>query len=253
MDPKHRFTDRVTNYAKGRPGYPSQIIDVLRNNCGLTKTAVIADIGSGTGILAQMLCDYAQHVIGVEPNEAMRAASQDLLADKANFLAVNGSAENTGLPATSVDLITSAQAFHWFDQGEARHEFMRILKPSGFTALIWNDRRMTGSRFAEAYEQLLVDFGVDYQEVQSRGRASGENLERFFGHSEIKRATIPNVQRLDREGFIARATSASYMPNESHAQHGAMLEAARRIFEENRSGDHVVMEYDTRIYYAQMS
>lgn len=253
MDPKHRFTDRVANYAKGRPGYPGEVISVLRNNCGLTKTAVVADIGSGTGILAEMLCDYAQNVIGVEPNDAMRAASQELLANKRNFLAVNGSAENTGLPATSVDLITSAQAFHWFDQGEARHEFMRILKPNGFTALIWNDRRLVGTRLSEAYEKLLEGFGVDYKDVQSRGRDTAENLERFFGHSEIKRATVPNSHRLDRDSFLARATSASYMPNESHSRHGAMIEEALRIFEENRSGDHVVMEYDTRIYYAQMS
>jgi SAM-dependent methyltransferase len=253
VDPKQRFSDRVASYSKGRPGYPTQVIDVLRNNCGLTNTAVVADVGSGTGILAQMLCDYAQKVIGVEPNDAMRVASQELLADKQNFLAVNGSAENTELPATSVDLITSAQAFHWFDQGEARHEFMRILKPNGFTALIWNDRRMTGSRLAEAYERLLLEFGVDYQDVQSRGRATAENLERFFGHSQIKRATIPNEHRLDRDNFIARATSASYMPNESHERHGSMVEAALRIFDENRRGNHVVMEYDTRIYYAQMS
>jgi ubiquinone/menaquinone biosynthesis C-methylase UbiE len=253
VDPKHRFTDRVVNYFKGRPGYPDQVIDVLRNNCGLTNTAVVADIGSGTGILAHTLCSYAQSVYGVEPNDAMRAASKQFLASKPNFVAVNGAAENTGLPATSVDLITVAQAFHWFDQGEARHEFMRILKPNGFTALIWNDRRMAGSRFAEAYEQLMSDFGGDYQEVQSRGRASAENLERFFGHNQVKRATVPNSQHMDLDQFIARVRSASYMPNESHPLHKEMLGEARRIFEKNRTGDHVVMEYDTRIYYAQMS
>jgi ubiquinone/menaquinone biosynthesis C-methylase UbiE len=253
VDAKHRFTDRVVNYFKGRPGYPAQVIDVLRSHCGLTNTAVVADIGSGTGILAHTLCNYAQSVYGVEPNDAMRAASKELLSNKPNFVAVNGAAENTGLPATSVDLITVAQAFHWFDQSEARHEFMRILKPNGFTALIWNDRRMTGSHLAEAYEQLLVDFGVDYRDVKSRGRAAAENIERFFGHSQIKRSTIANSQRLDCDGFIARATSASYMPGESHPHHRAMVEAARRIFEENHSGDYVVLEYDTRIYYAQMS
>jgi len=226
---------------------------VLRNHCGLTNTTIVADVGSGTGILAAMLCEHAQSVYGVEPNEAMRKAGLEFLTGNTNFTAVEGSAENTNLPATSVDLITVAQAFHWFDQKEARHEFMRILKPNGFAALIWNDRKTTGSHLAEAYEQLLVDFGSDYQEVQSRGRATLENLERFFGHSEIKRATIANSQSLERDGFVERAISASYMPNEAHPRHREMVQAAQRIFDENRTGGHVVLEYDTNVYYAQMS
>lgn len=253
MDTKERFTDRVASYVKARPGYPSEVMDVLRNHCGLTNTTFVADIGSGTGILARMLSEHAQSVYGVEPNQAMRNASLDFLTGYTNFIAVDGAAENTNLPATSVDLITVAQAFHWFDQKEARHEFMRILKPNGFAALIWNDRKTSGSNLAEAYEQLLMDFGTDYQEVQSRGKATLDNLERFFGHSEIKRATIPNTQSLERDGFVERAISASYMPNESHPKYQAMVKEAHRIFDENRTGGHVVLEYDTNIYYAQMS
>ncbi len=253
MDSKLRFTDRVATYVKARPGYPAKLTDVLRNGCGLTTTSVVADVGSGTGILSRMLCEHAQAVYGVEPNDAMRTASQEFLADQSNFIAVNGAAENTNLPGTSVDIITAAQAFHWFDQKEARHEFMRILKPNGWTVLIWNDRRRDGSPISEAYEQLLVDFGTDYLEVQSRGKATLENLERFFGHSEIKRASTPNSQDLDRDSFVERAISASYMPNETHPRYREMVQAAQRIFDKNRSGGHVVLEYDTNIYYAQMS
>jgi SAM-dependent methyltransferase len=253
VDTKERFTDRVATYAKARPGYPAKLTDVLRNGCGLTTTSVVADIGSGTGILSRMLCEHALAVFCIEPNEAMRTASQEFLAGQSNFIALHGSAENTTLPATSVDLITVAQAFHWFDQKEARHEFMRILKPNGWTALIWNDRRRDGSPLALAYEQLLVDFGTDYLEVQSRGKAGIENLERFFGHSEIKRASIPNSQDLDRNSFVDRAISASYMPNESHPKYDAMVREAQRIFDENRTGGRVFLEYDTNIYYAQMS
>jgi SAM-dependent methyltransferase len=253
VDTKERFTDRVATYAKARPGYPAKLTDVLRNDCGLTNTTIVADIGSGTGILSRMLCDHAQAVYGVEPNDAMRGASQEFLAEQRNFVAVNGAAENTNLPATSVDLITVAQAFHWFDQKEARHEFMRILKPNGWAALIWNDRHREGSPLAEAYEQLLMDFGTDYLEVQDRGKATLDNLERFFGHSEIKVASIPNSQDLDRDSFVERAVSASYMPNETHPRYREMVQAARRIFDENRTGLHVVLEYDTNIYYAQMS
>src|SRR4051794_29397386 len=253
VDTKERFTDRVASYVKARPGYPPEVLDVLRKHCGLANTSIVADIGSGTGILARMLCEHAQSVYGVEPNEAMRKASLEFLTGHTNFIAVDGAAENTNLLATSIDLITVAQAFHWFDQQEARHEFMRVLKPNGFAALIWNDRKTTGSNLAEAYEQLLLDFGTDYPEVQSRGRASLENFERFFGHSEIKQATIPNSQSLERDAFVERAISASYMPNESHPRYQSMVKEAQRIFDENRTGGHVVLEYDTNIYYAQMS
>jgi ubiquinone/menaquinone biosynthesis C-methylase UbiE len=253
VDPKERFTDRVETYTKARPGYPAELVDLLRNDCGLTGTSIVADIGSGTGMLSRLLAEHAHTVYGVEPNDAMREASQQYLAGRKNFIAMKAAAENTGLPATSMDLITVAQAFHWFDQSEARHEFMRILKPNGFAVLIWNNRRMSGSPLAEAYEQLLVDFGTDYKDVQSRGKATLENMERFFGHSQIKKASIPNSQDLDRESFVARAISASYMPNESHPRYGEMVTAARRIFDENRSGGYVVLEYDTSVYYAQMS
>ncbi len=253
VDPKLRFTDRVASYVKARPGYPAEVVDVLRNNCGLTSSSLVADVGCGTGMLARMLCEHAHAVYGVEPNDAMRVAALESLAPYSNFTAVNAAAENTTLPATSVDLITVAQAFHWFDQKEARHEFMRILKPNGFTALIWNDRKTSGSPLAEAYEQLLVNFGTDYAEVQSRGKQTLDELERFFGHSEIKRATIPNEQHLERDAFVERAISASYMPNESHPRYREMVAAAQEIFDQNRAGGTVVLEYDTNVYYAQMS
>ncbi len=253
MDPKVRFTDRVASYVKARPGYPRELVELLRNECGLTNSSVVGDIGSGTGILSRMLCEIAGTVYGIEPNDAMREAAAEYLSGYSNYVPLKGEAEKTGLPATSLDLITAAQAFHWFHLDDARHEFLRILKPNGWTALIWNDRREHGSKLAEAYEQLLVDYGTDYTEVQSRGKSSVENLERFFGHSQIKRASFPNAQKLDRESFLQRVFSASYMPNEGHPRHQAALEAAWKIFDENQSGGQVVLEYDTNVYYAQMS
>jgi ubiquinone/menaquinone biosynthesis C-methylase UbiE len=253
MDSKTRFSDRVESYTKSRPGYPPELVQLLREQCGLNPNSVVADIGSGTGILSRMLTEIANSVYGVEPNEEMRKAGESYLAGRTNFFSVAGSAENTGLPATSVDLITSAQAFHWFDQSEARHEFMRVLKPNGFSALIWNDRKFEGSPFAEAYETLLVNFGTDYKDVHSRGKAAVQDLDRFFGHSQYKKGTLPNAQKLSREGFVGRVLSASYMPNVNHPLYERTLQEVDRIFAEYQQDGTVVLEYDTNVYFGQMT
>lgn len=252
MDSKTRFSDRVFSYRKSRPGYPAELLQLLRQECGLNPNSVVADIGSGTGILARMLSEVAQVVYGVEPNPEMREAGESFLADRPNFISVNGAAENTELPATSTDLITVAQAFHWFDQKETRHEFMRILKPNGFAALIWNDRQIDGA-LAEAYENLLMDFGTDYAEVQRRGKAALQDFDRFFGHSQYKHASFENTQALDRDGFFGRVLSASYMPGTEHPQHAPMLDELSRIFAAHEKDGQVILEYDTNVYYGQMT
>jgi ubiquinone/menaquinone biosynthesis C-methylase UbiE len=238
---------------KARPGYPAELIPLLREKCGLHSTNVVADIGSGTGMLSLLLCGIAQAVYGVEPNQAMREAGEAYLAECQNFVSVNGAAENTTLLGTSVDLITVAQAFHWFNHDDARHEFLRVLKPNGWTALIWNDRKMQGSPVAEAYEQLLLDFGTDYAQVKQQGKSSLETLDRFFGHSQYKQATFKNVQRLDRDSFRERVISASYMPASGHLKYPAMLSAVDSVFDKHQDSGNVVLEYDTNVYYGQMS
>lgn len=253
MDPRVRFTDRVSSYVAARPSYPSELIELLRSDCGLNPSSVVADIGSGTGILARMLCEHAQTVYGVEPNEAMRQAGESFLKDRKNFVSVNGSAESTSLPGTSVDLITVAQAFHWFHPEDTRHEFLRILKPNGWTALIWNNRKLEGSSLAEAYEQLLVTFGTDYEQVKSRGKAVLDSFERFFGHSQFRTASFKNDQTLDRQGFLDRVLSASYMPGREHPRHAATRKAVEQVFEDNQKDGQVTLEYDTNVYYGQMS
>src|SRR5581483_3170519 len=146
-------------------------------------------------------------VIGVEPNGPMREAGKQFLGSYPNVEMVEGTAEGIPLPGTSVDFITAGQAFHWFNQKEARHEFMRILKPNGWAVLIWNDREFTGSKFAYAYESLLQKFGTDYAEVHQRGKATPTTFEQFFGNSAFEKAEFPNHQRLDREGLVARVLS----------------------------------------------
>jgi len=149
-----RFSDRVENYVRYRPGYPPEMIETLKSECGLTPTRVVADIASGTGIWTRMLLEHGNGVFGVEPNAEMREAGEHLLAGFPNFTSVGGSAEATTLPDHSVDFVTAAQAAHWFKRDLARREFARILKQGGWLVLLWNERRTESTPFLRAYEQL---------------------------------------------------------------------------------------------------
>ena len=151
-DPKTRFSSRVGDYIKYRPAYPIEILDLLADSCGLNPDSMIADVGSGTGILSKLFLDNDNTVVGVEPNREMREASEKRLADYARFTTLEGSAEATHLPAHAMDFMLAAQAFHWFDRDKARAEWLRVLRPGGWAVLIWNDRRIDSSPFLAAYE-----------------------------------------------------------------------------------------------------
>ena len=159
-DAKQRFSNRVADYIRYRPGYPSTCLDLLREECGLQPAHVVADIGSGTGLLSKLFLDNGNRVFGVEPNAEMRSAGEEYLQEYANFSSVNGSAEETTLPSQSIDFITAGQAFHWFEPAKAKREFQRILKPGGWVVVVWNERRIFESRFGKEYEKLLGRFRI---------------------------------------------------------------------------------------------
>src|SRR5580692_6141722 len=115
-----RFSGRVENYIRYRPGYPLEVLNSLKTECGLTSRHVIADIASGTGIWTRMLLENGNPVFGVEPNAEMRAAGERLLAEFPKFTSMDGTAEATTLPDHSMDFATAAQAAHWFDRKRAR-------------------------------------------------------------------------------------------------------------------------------------
>src|ERR1700758_3146981 len=173
-----RFSDRVENYVRYRPGYPPEALQALRSQCRLSSDHAIADIASGTGIWARMLLQNGNRVFGVEPNAEMRQAGERLLAGFPNFTSVAGTAEATTLPNESVDVVTAAQAAHWFDRERARREFVRILKPGGWLVLLWNERLTDATAFLRAYEQLLLTFGTDYADV--RHERTTEAVNEFF-------------------------------------------------------------------------
>ncbi len=246
MRPTERFSDRVENYIKYRPQYPREVLDFLRAELKLAPSSVVADIGSGTGILSQLFLENGNTVYGVEPNPSMREAGEKLLRDFPSFKSVEGSAEATTLADESVDFVTAGQAFHWFDVPRARRELARILRPDGWAILIWNNRRTESTAFLREFEKLLHEYGTDYTSVSMK-YAHEESLQQFFQQGFSLRV-FDNFQNFDYEALRGRLLSASYVPLEGSA-HDALFGKMRELFEEHQTGGRIKFEYDTQVYY----
>lgn len=250
-DPTQRFSDRVENYVKYRPGYPAQTIPFLAQAIGLRPDSVIADVGSGTGILTGLFLRNGNPVFAVEPNKEMRAAAERLLAGYPDFTSLDGTAEAIPLPDHSVDFVTAGQAFHWFDAAKARAEFGRVLQPGGWVVLIWNDRRLEVSEFSAAYEALLQRYATDYRHVNHQNLDEAA-FTRFFGSGGYKIQAFENVQYFDLAGFTGRLLSSSYAPLAGHPAHAPMLAELPVIFERYQRNGQVSFEYQTQVYYGQL-
>jgi SAM-dependent methyltransferase len=250
-DSKQRFSDRVENYIRCRPSYPPQAIELLRSECGLTPQSVVADIGSGTGILSNLFLENGNRVLGVEPNQEMRSAGERLLADYKAFTSISGSAEQTGLADGSVDLVAAGQSFHWFDRTRARSEFRRILKPGGWVVILWNNRLTDSTSFLRAYEELLLRCGTDYAQIDHKN-ITEDVLREFFQPGEFRRKLLPNEQVFDFEGLKGRALSSSYVPGEGHAMHAAFMEELETIFKQHNHAGRIAFAYETQVYYGRV-
>lgn len=250
LNPKSRFSNRVENYVRYRPGYPADIIALLHNECGLTKDSVIADIGSGTGKLSELFLNAGCKVFGIEPNKEMREAGERM--NHPNFTSVDASAEETTLPAGSVDFVTAGQAFHWFDLDRCRPEFQRILKPGGRVIIIWNDRQDDTTPFLAAYEKLLEQFGTDYAQAHHRRADKPEVIRAFFGN-EPRFKNFHNVQQFDFEGLKGRLLSSSYAPVAGQPKYEEMLAELKRIFDRHQKHGTIAFEYDTHVYYGRLT
>ncbi|MBP7807911.1 MAG: class I SAM-dependent methyltransferase [Bacteroidia bacterium] len=252
----NRFSDRVDNYVKYRPHYPAEVIDFLKTEKIIFENAVIADIGSGTGISAELFLKNGYKVFGVEPNEPMREAAERILqnySDKNLFVSVNGKAEATSLGNNSVDVIVCAQAFHWFNNDTFKNECKRILKPNGQVVLMWNDRRTDTTDFLKVYEDFLQMFGTDYKEINHKNTQETSQFDNFFGKQNHKEKSFYNYQDVDFAGLKGRVLSSSYMPNEEHKDFEFMIYCLKKIFMRYQENGMVRLDYDTKIYFGQLS
>ncbi|MGA7884493.1 MAG: class I SAM-dependent methyltransferase [Acidobacteriaceae bacterium] len=265
-NPTERFTGRVESYRRYRPGYPRELVEWLRTDCGLRSDAAVVDVAAGTGLLTEILLEAGFAVTALEPNDEMRAACATLEARYPKLRCVAGKAEETGLPDASADLITVAQAMHWFDLERTRAEFARILnhpaeqarrgprvvKPGGGCAVIYNNRRLGGDAFHDGYERLLKEFGTDYLNVKEQ-HIGRKRLAEFFAPAEMRCRTFPNAQSLTLEALEGRILSSSYIPQPGHPRFAEMQAAIRQLFAETERNGTVSIEYDCVACWGRIS
>jgi SAM-dependent methyltransferase len=247
-----RFTRTVENYVKYRPGYPFEVVEFLQRTCQLTDAAVVVDVASGTGFLAEIFLKNGNQVIGIEPNADMRAAGQQHLRNYPRFTSISATAETTTLDANSVDLITAGQAFHWFDKEKSRQEFARILKPDGWVALVWNIAR-NKTPFMVAYEQIWLNYlAPPSTSIETDRQAIEADLRTWYAPGIVNFESFNNSQVVDFDGLRGRILSSSYSPAPEHPKYSPMLEELEAIFQAHQVNGKVTIEYECRVCYGQL-
>ena len=246
-----RFSDRADDYVKYRPHYSPEVVQALQQACGLRPQHLIADVGCGPGLLAEIFLQNGNRVVGVEPNREMRIAGENYLAAYSNFSMVDGSAEATGLADASTDFVIAGQAFHWFRGADTRVEFARIVKPDGWVVLVWHDRDAESTPFLRAYEGFVRRYSTDYEQVSHKYLASYDALQQFFAPDEMKLIRQHNRQQLDFDGLRGRLLSSSYIPK-SGEPYEAMMRELPHLFSSHAENGQVTLEYDTKIYYGHL-
>lgn len=242
-----RFSDRVDDYKKYRPGYPEQLIQLLHDKIGLDKKSIVADIGSGTGISSTLFLNNGNMVYAVEPNAEMRAAAESDLSGNKNFYSIDGTSEKTDLPDQSVDIVFCAQAFHWFDQQKAKIEFNRILKPAGHVVLVWNVRDEKFP-FQKAYEETLKANIPEFT-IVNYTNVSEKDIEEFFSPKPVHVESITHFQEFGLEGLKGRLRSSSYCPKEGVVYEKLMKEM-EVLFHRFSENDRIKFYYKTMIYWS---
>jgi SAM-dependent methyltransferase len=248
-DATERFSQRAENYARYRPLYPPQIVDYLKIEASLKPQAIIADVGSGTGILTGLWASRGYRVYGVEPNDEMRAMAERQLGHYGNFDSVAAPAEATTLPDRHVDFISVGQAFHWFDLDRTAVEFRRILKRDGHVVLLWNRPRNKESEFNRAS-----------LEIQRRHRLQGlsgptdkdAEIASFFG-GRMRKEIFDNTRFVSWEQFRGRFLSSSWAPLPDDERFEPVLADLRRLFDRYAVDGRFKEELVTELYLAQFS
>lgn len=245
MNPLNRFSNRATDYVKGRPSYPAAAIDQMLEGLGTPSQLVAADIGAGTGISSRLLAERQVRVIAIEPNAAMRQAA----ACHSNVEFRDATAEATNLADASMDLVTCFQSFHWFNPETTLLEFRRILKSVGRLALVWNERDRL-NEFTANYTHLIQTASNNHPAEQRRVAVEPLLASSLFPH--LQHYTFTYRQELDLAGLISRTMSTSYIPHQGPA-HQQLISDLQQLYESNRDNrGFVTLVYNTSLFLAQI-
>lgn len=246
MDNTQKFSGRAQYYTKGRPGYPKELFDCLYDKYGFSDSSVIADIGAGTGKFSKYLLDMGSKVYLVEPNADMRSAAQSELSDYEKAFFVNGSSEITMLEDSSVDFVTAAQAFHWFDAAKFKKECKRILKSDGRVVLVWNTRDMSSEFNAKSYE-IYKKYCPDFKGYHGGMKDDDERISEFFNNN-CDKIIFENPLIFTKNKFITRSLSASYSLQSGDKNFAEYVKTLENLFDEYSENDMVIMRNHTTAY-----
>lgn len=249
--PLQVFGSKASDYARGRPGYPAALFAHIESRLGQPAPITVADVGAGTGLFTAGWLARGHEVIAVEPNDAMRAAADALLGAQTGYRSIGATAEATTLPSGCVDLVAAAQAFHWFDPPAFRAECLRILRPHGQVALVWNDRA-ADAPIHLALDQIFATFGGAKRMRMAVRAAQLDGVRHFFGdRADVAQWTAEHSQVLDRDGLRAAVLSRSYMPA-PHADERASAErAVDALFDRFAADGTVALPYRTVLFFGR--
>ncbi|MFX3635950.1 MAG: class I SAM-dependent methyltransferase [Candidatus Pristimantibacillus sp.] len=251
MGTTDKFTGKASIYSVFRPNYPLEYIQYLVEFNHLTSAHTVADIGAGTGILTRQLLEQQLKVIAIEPNSDMRAIAEQTLNHYERFTSLSGAAEHTSLPNHNVDLITVAQAFHWFDKDQFRVECQRILKPDAYVALVWNSRVASSDLIMENAE-ICKEYCPSFHGFSGGIDETPEIYQLFFRNGNYDYNEFKNPIQFDLNSFIGRNLSASYAPKPTDELYNRFVQSLSELFDKYSRDNLLSMPNGTRSYIGQV-
>lgn len=218
------FDRGAAAYERGRPGYPTEVVDLLASELGIGPGRTVVDLAAGTGKFTRLLPATGASVIAVEPVAGMRAELVRLLPD---IEVLDGTAEDLPLPDASVDALTVAQSFHWFDAPAALGEINRVLGAGGGLALIWNVRdgrvpwvaQLSEIIHWHRHEVSAYEDRIDWAAMVA---ATG----RF---SPLQKRQLFHEQEHDLDTLLDRVSSVSYISVMPEAERHRVLDQVRDL------------------------
>ncbi|MDE6558069.1 MAG: class I SAM-dependent methyltransferase [Clostridia bacterium] len=252
MNNEEKFSGKATDYDNARPAYAESLINALYSDFGFSTQSVIADIGSGTGIFTEQLLKRGNKVYGVEPNADMRKAGEERLKGYRDFVSVNGDAANTKLKTSSVDIVTVAQALHWFPLEEFSKECKRILKPNGQVVIVYNQRcndfinKNIDAAIARNCDIRSASTGAAYIELKRK------RINELY-HGKFIEISKSNSLLMDKKKFLCYWLSRSYAPREGDTCYEPFVNDVAAIFDKYAKDGRITIKQKSEAYIGKVN